>query len=116
MEQFKPPQSLSLEGNLSENWRKWEQRFQLYLKASGAEKKSDETKVAILLHCVGEEALEVHNTFIYDGDDGKKPEKVIEQFKAYCNPRKNIVFERYKFWERSQHEGENIKGKTLTSM
>ena len=32
---MKPPQVLNLEGNLAENWRKWEQPFNLYLVASG---------------------------------------------------------------------------------
>ena len=31
MEQIKPPTSLSLEGNLVENWRIWIQRVELFL-------------------------------------------------------------------------------------
>ena len=30
MEQLKPPQHLSFEGNLAENWKEWLQGFRLY--------------------------------------------------------------------------------------
>ena len=29
-------------------------------------------------------------------------------FRDYCEPRKNEVFERYKFWQRDQREGETV--------
>ena len=45
----------------------------LFLTASGASKKSEETKTSILLHVIGEDALEVYNTFQFavDGDKMK---------------------------------------------
>ena len=44
MEQdFKLPEYLSLQGNPSENWRRWLQRFELYLVAKKKTKKPDET-------------------------------------------------------------------------
>jgi len=50
MEQdFKLPEYLSLEGNSSENWRRWIQRFELYLVAKEKTKKPDPTKIAMLL-------------------------------------------------------------------
>ena len=58
MEQFKLPSPLVLTGNLGENWRRWEQRFQIYMTASGAEEKDEKVQVAILQHAIGEEALE----------------------------------------------------------
>ena len=33
-------------------------------------------------------------------------ENVITKFRQYCEPKKNILFETYKFWGRDQHEGE----------
>ena len=38
MSLFKPPSTLNLEGNVADNWRKWKQRFQLYMEASGSTK------------------------------------------------------------------------------
>ena len=50
MEQFKLPSPLVMTGNLEENWRRWKQRFQINMTASGAEGKDEKIMVAILLH------------------------------------------------------------------
>ena len=54
MECAKIPKELVLIGNLSENWRKFLQSFEIYLKASGNDDKPDELKVAIVLNVIGE--------------------------------------------------------------
>ena len=41
MDSFKPPEALSLQGNPSENWRRWIQRFDLYLTAYGNVKEDE---------------------------------------------------------------------------
>ncbi len=98
MDKLQPPDSLPLAGNLSDNWRRWKQRFELYMIASGNQSKPDETKSAILLHIVGQEALEIYNTFAWESaGDNKKVDKIMEKFEAYCNPRKNITWERHVF-------------------
>ena len=110
MDHFKPPNALNLDGNLKENWKRWRQRFELYLKASGAVSKEEEIQVAILLHCVGEEALEVFNTFVFANDeDSKKLDPVLQAFENYCSPRKNALFDRFLFWKRVQKEGESVE-------
>nr|XP_039255361.1 uncharacterized protein K02A2.6-like [Styela clava] len=109
MSKFNSPRNLSLEGNLSENWRKFKQQFEIYLEASGDNIKSDITKVAILLNFAGEDAVEIYNNFDFaEADDRKKLDKVIEKFENYCNQRKNVVFERHQFWQSSQDVTETI--------
>ena len=49
----------------------------------------------------------MHETFDYDGDKDDF-ELVLTKFRTYCEPRKNIVFERYQFWGRNQSEGEPV--------
>lgn len=44
-------------------------------------------------------AIEVLNIFQFPEGDEKKLGKVLEQFERYCNPRKNVVFERLQFWQ-----------------
>lgn len=107
MEQFKPPSQLILTGNIAENWRRWEQRFRLYMTASGASEKEEEVKVAILLHTIGEEALEVYNTLhiVPSDDDSESMEDVLTAFKDYCSPQKNVVFERHLFWSHAMSSG-----------
>ena len=66
-------------------------------------------QAATFLHIAGPEALEVYNTFTWDDNNDKsKVHKIIEKFDQYCNPRKNITWERQKFNTRNQQTGETI--------
>ncbi|XP_029055276.2 uncharacterized protein K02A2.6-like, partial [Osmia bicornis bicornis] len=106
---FKPPKSLSLEGNISENWRKFKQAFEIFINASGKSKTEEEVKVAILLNLIGEEAVELFNTFTLTEQQKKVTQNVIDAFEAYCMPKKNVVYERYLFNNRNQKEGEKFE-------
>ncbi len=109
MEYMKPPNILMSEGNLAENWRKWERQFKLFLVASGIGEKSAKVQASTLLHVIGENALEVYNTFAWDDEgDAMKVDKIMEKFAAYCTPRKNITYERHIFNTRNQRAGETI--------
>ena len=108
MDSFHKPSALSFDGNNSENWRRFKQQYDIYLTASGSEKKDDTVKIAILLNFAGEDAIEVFNTFQFPKGDEKKLNKVLEQFERYCNPRKNVVFERYQFWQITQKDSETV--------
>ena len=109
MDQFRLPDTLSLEGNLAENWRRWKQQFDIYLVASGKNDKSDEVKAATFLHLAGPEALELFNTFAFESPgDEKKLDKLEEKFEAYCIPRKNVTWERHVFNTRNQQPGETV--------
>ena len=71
--------------------------------------KPNETQVAILLHTAGPEAQEIHQTLVYANDDERKDyNAVLGKLRAYCEPRKNVVFERHRFWSRDQLEHETI--------
>ena len=109
MEQLHPPPALSLEGNLSENWRKWHQRYCLYEAACGLSDKGDNVRGSTFLHIIGQEALDVYNTFTWaNAGDKVKVDIVSEKFKNYCSPQKNLTFERHIFNTRSQQQGESI--------
>ncbi|KAL3999170.1 nuclear receptor co-repressor 2 [Sarotherodon galilaeus] len=100
MEGLKPPAGLDLlQGNLSENWRRFRQRFELYLAATGGASKPPKVQSSLFLHVAGEEAVEVYNTFTFaENGDENKLMKIMEKFEEYCNPKKNITYERYKFF------------------
>ena len=96
MDKLQPPGPLVLQGNLSENWRKWKQRFELYSTASGLGEKDEKVQSATLLHVVGEEALEIYNTFEWnERGDENKVSCIMDKFEAYCNPRKKVTWERH---------------------
>ena len=101
-----PPRPLSFEGNLAENWRRWIQQFRLYLSATGSDKKAEKVQCSIILTVAGEDAVEVFNTFTETEED--KIEPLIEKFRSYCTPKKNITFERHVFNTRCQESDESI--------
>ena len=50
----------------------------------------------ILLHVIGEEAIEIYNTFQFATEEDRIKLNVLKsKFQEYVNPRKNTVFERY---------------------
>lgn len=107
MNSLKPPAELRLTGNLEENWRRFKQRLDIYLKATGYALKPDDEKAALFLHVAGEEALEIYNTFEFAEDEEREAyDTLVQKFEQYCIPRKNETFERYVFRTRQQTEGE----------
>ncbi|XP_056017509.1 uncharacterized protein K02A2.6-like [Ostrea edulis] len=106
MEQPKPPNHLSMEGNLAENWKEWIQGFELYLTATGIGEKDEKVQVATFLHMAGIEARRVYNTFGITGDDVHKIEVLKTKFKEYCEPRKNLTYIRHVFFTRNQGHDE----------
>ena len=104
----KPPGPFSFEEpNAPQRWARWEKQFNTYFGAAELSEKSQDVQVARLLNAAGEEAQEIHELFVFAAEDDKKDyKKVLEKFREYCRPKKNVVFERHRFWSRSQKEDE----------
>ncbi|KAL9951197.1 hypothetical protein ACROYT_G043817 [Oculina patagonica] len=77
------------------------------MEASGSMKKPEKQRVAIFLDLVGEEALEIYNTFSLSTAE-QKLDVLFQKFEDYCNPRRNITFERHKFFTCVQEPTEGI--------
>lgn len=106
---FHPPAALRLESsNLEQEWTFWEQKFDLFLTASGFVDKPESTQIAAFLHSVGDDALKVYNSFSLTADERKQLSVIRQKFKEYCTPRKNVVYERFQFSRLSQSIGESI--------
>ncbi|XP_045481140.1 uncharacterized protein LOC123685479 isoform X2 [Harmonia axyridis] len=107
MEGLRTPTTMDFSGNISKSWSTWIQKFNLYMKASGKDKEEDESiKVAILSHLIGDEGIEIYNTFKLRSS--AKLADVIDKFKKYCEPKKNLIYERYKFLSWNQKEGQSL--------
>lgn len=105
---MRPPAALSFDGNLKENWRKWRQRFELYLKATGLDTKPAERQVAVLLHVIGDEALDRFDTFGLSDEEKKVVQTVINAFENFCTPKANESVDRHIFFTRKQQPGETF--------
>jgi hypothetical protein len=106
---FPPPRVLNTSCiNMAEEWKNWAQRFDIYCVASETNKKPEEVQVARFLSCLGEDALNIFNTFGLSDGDKKKMTVVRKKFDDYFTPRRNVVFERFQFWKHIQQPGESI--------
>nr|XP_047123474.1 uncharacterized protein LOC124806518 [Hydra vulgaris] len=97
MEQLRPLEAMNLNGNVSENWRKWKQRWNLYKIASGVNDKNEDIQCATFLHMIGEDALRVYDTFVFTIEENDKLAPLVQKFECYFSPKKNITYERYLF-------------------
>ena len=66
-------------------------------------------QAAILLNIAGEEAIGVFNTFTFAEDNDKDdPEAILAKFQNYCEPKKNITYERHIFNTRVQQVSQSF--------
>ncbi|XP_055911526.1 uncharacterized protein K02A2.6-like [Eupeodes corollae] len=93
--------------NMPVAWKNWYAHFQIFLRASSLDSQSDQRKVALLLHHMGPESLEIFHSFDLNLDTVKFDE-LVERLKSYFLPKVNIAMERHKFFTRNQRVGETI--------
>ena len=104
-----PPSPLEIhDPQAAEKWKKFKLAWSNYSLATGLSEKNEAVQVATLLTVIGEEAREVFSTFTgwANEEDAKKIAPVLAKFEQYCQPRRNIPFERYRFNLRTQESGE----------
>lgn len=97
---------LKLEGNLSENWRRFKRNFDIFMAAGELTQKADAIKVNTFLNAVGEEAVEIFDSFNLTDEQRLVYADVVKSFADFCEPKKNTVYERYVFSQRQQKIGE----------
>lgn len=74
------------------------------MKATRLDQEEDEEyKIAMLLTYMGDEGIEVYNTFTLE-----KPtlEAVVKKFDEHCVPRRNTTYEAYQFFQIALKEGQ----------
>jgi hypothetical protein len=88
-----------------EPWIVWKKRFQHYLSVTGLTGKSQQEQIDILMYLMGEKSEEIMLQFPQQPDT---LEKALKDFDTYFVPRRNIIFERFKFNSRVQQVGEPV--------
>ncbi len=121
---FRRPTTLAFEGNVAENWRRFEEDFDIFFKAAHAGK-SDAEHAYTLLN-IGPEAIIKSRGFTYEpavvGQDGevitpesKEDPNVLKQtFRELCTHHRNVIIERHKF--RFQKPGESFSSFSLLAL
>ena len=104
-----PPPPLDIHNtNVSEKWKHFKLAWDSYSLATELNKKSEAVQVATLLTIIGEDARDMFSTFTWESaEEATKIKLVLEQFADYCEPRKNVPFECYRFNKRAQEASES---------
>lgn len=120
---FRRPEPLVFDGNIAENWRIFEQEYDIFIAAAHSDK-SARTRAYILLNLAGPDAIEREKSFVYAAEvrepggggrvlvpaESKEDlECLKKKFREMCNPQTNIMMERHKFNTRNQKVGETIE-------
>ena len=80
-----------------------------YALATELGNKSEAVQFATLLTAIGDEGTEVYSTFTWDDENADEIEPGLTKFAEYCQPRKNVPFERYRFNQRKQELSESYE-------
>ena len=91
--------------SVSQQWRKWNRAFQLYVFGKGIT--NDSRKRGLLLHTAGLDVQEVYFTLVPDGAE-KSYAETFQVLDDYFIPKANIPFERHLFWQISQSSEETV--------
>lgn len=105
-----PPGDLRMDGNMEEDWPLFKQRFQLYLKATGAVHRPSDQLVALFLTVAGPKALELYNSFQLDAKEEDDFEAVLARFEHHFTPHRNETYKRFLFRTRLQELRESLDG------
>ena len=78
----------------------------MYFVATELAGKSKEVQTARLLNAAGADAQEIHELFTFTSDDEKEYKTMLRKLAEYDPPKRNVVFERHRFFSRNQKEDE----------
>ena len=92
---LQPPEPFNFRN--PDEWYRWKRRFEQYRTASGLSDENQVRQVSTLL-----------STGILE-EDRKKYDKVVEKLDAFFKVRKNVIYERARFNQRNQGEGESVE-------
>ena len=101
---FQPPESFNFANPMS--GPRWRKRFEQFRIASGLAAEEEECQVNTLLYCLGDDAEDVLCSTNISEADGKKYNKVLENFDQFFQVQKSVIIERARFNSRNQQEGE----------
>ena len=105
----RPPEKLTDQGSMVQNWKRWKQDFLIYMKLTGGMNKPEDEKAAWLKNLIGQVGLEKLEIISFDNPDDKDNMAIIMQkLEELFDPPKNEVQERNKFFLRSKKRSESI--------
>ena len=106
---MKPPPQMNFSTNdqltLCERWRRWKETMKLYI-GLNMSKSNKKEQCAAFRYVIGQEGRDIYNTMDFKDTEVDKIDVLFSKFDEYCELRKNIIMERYKFNTRVQRSDE----------
>ncbi|KAI5753094.1 hypothetical protein M8J77_023427 [Diaphorina citri] len=94
--------------NLSEEWKRWKQRFEIFELASNFHKEDEKRRVAMLLHSMGESGIRIYNSFNLSSTEQYKYETVLQKFAGHFDAKCPITLTRHKFFTCKQKSDQSV--------
>ncbi|XP_064468460.1 uncharacterized protein LOC135379139 [Ornithodoros turicata] len=105
---LKTPKPLDVSSQSPNTWDDWLQSYEWYVTDIQLHKKLPEVQVANFMTVIGQDAQNVYRTLSLSDEEKKQLEVVKQRFKEHFTPKANHAYERYKFNELKQKEGETF--------
>ncbi|CAG9760759.1 unnamed protein product [Ceutorhynchus assimilis] len=105
----KPPNFKAGETNSANIWPKFRQSFEVFLATADLQNADEKRNCYLLLHCMGQEDLDIFNTLESKSNEVDKIDVLIVKFNDYFMPKINVTYERHNFFMRNQKTGENFE-------
>ena len=93
--------------SLAVSWRKFKRNWQNYQVAAKLNKEDGPYRCAVLLTCIGDEALEVYDGFAIDKTT-ETLDIILSKFEEFCVGEPNEIYETYVFHLRQQQSDEKV--------
>ena len=77
---IKSPTNLQIDSDKYMSWKKWLQQFEWYVPAIQLEKKSDNIQIATFVIVIGQNAIEIYNSFNLNDTDKNNLQIVKERY------------------------------------
>lgn len=105
---FSPPDAFDFAN--PGGWPEWRDRFARYRLAVKLKEEDGEVQVSALIYAMGGEAEHIYKAMVFaDGDEKDDYDIVLKKFDAHFVPKRNIIHERAKFYQRVQNQGEGVE-------
>jgi len=114
MAKFSPPETFDFSRPTA--WPEWKERFLRFRSATKLNKEVvGEVQVSSLIYAMGREADKIFSSFTFDAVEEGQPDPktdfdtVLSKFDAHFIPKRNVIHERSKFYNRQQQSGESVE-------
>jgi hypothetical protein len=78
---FRPPEPITFDENRALTWKTFQSSFEIFIKATGIEKETEDVQVVCLLNLIGDEGRKIYSTFQWAvGEDKDKLKDVMKKF------------------------------------